>query len=541
MPKHKSYGPVVKGRARCLLDALLRYINHDHDRELTGLIPARLHLRWRSETPELAVEAEMRSLKYLISLMVPNSHLSESQLKEVLKRLQDLEILEDNRVKTQGSSTWIFTLKLWSRDRMENLKRFDQRWDQQCQQLGLRLNLPPATLLPPQIPPPLRALVRDLTAEFVGRQPIFAIIDRFLQEQACGYLWLQSDPGAGKTTCLAHYVQQTGCAAYLHWQAMGEPQVETVIDDLCDQLTRRFLPRSTWQHHPQRLALLLQEIASRGAGDRPGPVVIVIDCADQIESLSAYLPASLPEGVFLLLSRYRNSTLPPLLSPQHTLDLDRQDPGQDQALRDYVRRSLAQQPRSVGDLEWLSSSDQRFVEELVRRSQGNFRYASHVLRRYREIRPRLDPPDLFLPRSLFPYYEHHWRRMGLSISPYPRSQLQISASLVYAQHPISCLEIAAQTQVDPITVQSVLESWGTYLRVHDQGEEIRYALFHPSFQVFLRRKPILQLLQKLTPSPLQQNSTTLDPIRGVWIRESFTLLMILFKARDQVVNGLSGA
>jgi hypothetical protein len=38
-------------------------------------------------------------------------------IKEALQRLKDwLEILEDNRTKTQGCEDWHFTLKLWSKD-----------------------------------------------------------------------------------------------------------------------------------------------------------------------------------------------------------------------------------------------------------------------------------------------------------------------------------------------------------------------------------------------------------------------------------------
>ncbi|WP_369076433.1 hypothetical protein [Coleofasciculus sp. LEGE 07081] len=34
-------------------------------------------------------------------------------MKEALKQFKVLEILEDNRSQTQGSSNWHFTLKLW--------------------------------------------------------------------------------------------------------------------------------------------------------------------------------------------------------------------------------------------------------------------------------------------------------------------------------------------------------------------------------------------------------------------------------------------
>ncbi|MBD2338875.1 hypothetical protein H6G64_18025 [Calothrix sp. FACHB-156] len=55
--------------------------------------------------------------------------LTKAQIREALNLLKDfVKILEDNRLQTQGSDEWRFTLKLWSRDKEKNLKRFDQVW-----------------------------------------------------------------------------------------------------------------------------------------------------------------------------------------------------------------------------------------------------------------------------------------------------------------------------------------------------------------------------------------------------------------------------
>ncbi|MHC5751291.1 MAG: NB-ARC domain-containing protein, partial [Nostoc sp.] len=50
-------------------------------------------------------------------------------IREALNSLKDfVKILEDNRTQTKGSDEWHFTLKLWSRDKERNLKRFDEVW-----------------------------------------------------------------------------------------------------------------------------------------------------------------------------------------------------------------------------------------------------------------------------------------------------------------------------------------------------------------------------------------------------------------------------
>ncbi|MBD2168106.1 hypothetical protein H6G04_27350 [Calothrix membranacea FACHB-236] len=52
------------------------------------------------------------------------------QIREALNLLKDfLKILEDNRIHTQGSDDWHFSLKLWSRDKEKNLKQFDEVWE----------------------------------------------------------------------------------------------------------------------------------------------------------------------------------------------------------------------------------------------------------------------------------------------------------------------------------------------------------------------------------------------------------------------------
>ncbi|QIR41252.1 hypothetical protein HCG51_05095 [Tolypothrix sp. PCC 7910] len=55
--------------------------------------------------------------------------LTKTQIREALNLLKDfVKILEDNRIQTQGSDEWHFTLKLWSKDKEKNLKRFDKVW-----------------------------------------------------------------------------------------------------------------------------------------------------------------------------------------------------------------------------------------------------------------------------------------------------------------------------------------------------------------------------------------------------------------------------
>jgi HEAT repeat protein len=120
-----NYGPTAQERTKRFLEALLAYAND----ELEGSERLQIEANWQTEN-KLVVRTKVRFLEELTAKYQQNSKLDTEQIKEALKRLKDwLEILEDNRTKTQGSEDWHFTLKLWSKDKQENLKQFEFEWE----------------------------------------------------------------------------------------------------------------------------------------------------------------------------------------------------------------------------------------------------------------------------------------------------------------------------------------------------------------------------------------------------------------------------
>jgi predicted NACHT family NTPase len=120
-----NYGPTVRERTKRLLDALLAYAND----ELENSEYLQIEVNWQTQN-KLVVRTKVRFLEALTAKYQPGSKLNTEQIKEALQRLKDwLEILEDNRTKTQGCEDWHFTLKLWSKDRQENLKRLELEWE----------------------------------------------------------------------------------------------------------------------------------------------------------------------------------------------------------------------------------------------------------------------------------------------------------------------------------------------------------------------------------------------------------------------------
>ncbi|MBX9255518.1 hypothetical protein H1Q63_16520 [Desmonostoc muscorum CCALA 125] len=127
MPR-QTYGPEPKKRVKRLLEALLCFA--DGEFEDCGL---KIKYDWKDEdstNPKLTIQTTLVALEWLTQKDKSAGKLTKAQIREALNLLKDfLNILEDNRVQTKGVDDWHFTLKLWSRDKEKNLKRFDEAWE----------------------------------------------------------------------------------------------------------------------------------------------------------------------------------------------------------------------------------------------------------------------------------------------------------------------------------------------------------------------------------------------------------------------------
>ncbi|MEH2251004.1 NB-ARC domain-containing protein, partial [Nostoc sp.] len=127
MPR-QTYGSEPKKRTYRLLEALLCFA--DGEFEDGGF---KIEYHWKEEdsaNPKLIVQTTLIALESLTQKDKYPGKLTKVQIREALNLLKDfLKILEDNRLQTQGADNWHFTLKLWSKDREKNLKRFDEGWE----------------------------------------------------------------------------------------------------------------------------------------------------------------------------------------------------------------------------------------------------------------------------------------------------------------------------------------------------------------------------------------------------------------------------
>ncbi|MDY6898257.1 MAG: NACHT domain-containing protein, partial [Cyanobacteriota bacterium] len=129
MPNY-SYGEKIKNRVKRLLGALLDYVNYEFEQNL------RIEYKWEPEdSNSLNIKTTLRELLTLIDKDKHDAKLTKTQIDYALKHYlkEYLKILEDNRTKTQGSDEWIFTLKLWGRNKESNLRKFDELWEEKRQ------------------------------------------------------------------------------------------------------------------------------------------------------------------------------------------------------------------------------------------------------------------------------------------------------------------------------------------------------------------------------------------------------------------------
>jgi hypothetical protein len=136
-----TWGPVAKERTSTFLQRWLLHVGTENYADTT--------IKWETVSPEstiLVVESSRNSLLRIADPKATKNH----YFTEIIQRLKELEILEDMRISKQGSRLWTFNLRFWSKDIDENLKQFDQKWEE---------------ISPIPIPPPVQAKTEQIEME----------------------------------------------------------------------------------------------------------------------------------------------------------------------------------------------------------------------------------------------------------------------------------------------------------------------------------------------------------------------------------------
>jgi hypothetical protein len=351
----------------------------------------------------------------------------------------------------------------------------------------------------------LAALLEDKTRDFVGRAYVFDAIGEFLNRNRSGYFVVVADPGLGKSAILAEYLRRTGCIAHFNVRAAGISTAKQFLENVCTQIIVDFglqyasLPADTCQDGVRLSKLLVEAAAKLSAGER---LVIAVDALDEVDLTGhpgganiLYLPKSLPDGVYFLLTR-RDVDLPIVFdTPQALLNLMTHPAQNREDVEFYLRRII---DRS-GVKDWINRqnlSTAVFVTELARLSENNFMYLHYVIPAIEEGNyASLDIRSL--PAGLQGYYEDHWRRMGMAGKPTPRVKIRIVYIMCEVRESVSRAMVAEfatdqDMKIDELSVQEVFDEWKEFIHMQTKSEGPRYSIYHASFRDFLHRKEVVQ-------------------------------------------------
>lgn len=364
--------------------------------------------------------------------------------------------------------------------------------------------------IPPQVPQGIREkihsfdlLIARKTEGFVGRQWLFDAIDGFTQKETRGYVQILGDPGIGKTTLIAELVKRHRHPHHFNIRAEGIQKPDQFLPNLCAQLVARFgLSYSTLPPEVSRDSSFLLNLLEKAAAKlRPSgrKLLLLVDALDESDPTSVtrgsntlYLPADLPDGVFLVVTSRRGG--PPLryTCAEHKIDLQKETENNFADVRLFAQSWLGRDGiQAYVRTQGLKDTD--FVEEIVRLSEGNFMYLHYVLPEiergtYRERRFNT------LPSGLENYYEDHWQRMKEGDeNAWFDYKLPVLVALTIAKEPISLNLIRDFSGVQRDSrVQAVVDEWAPFLQpleMEEEGErEIRWRLYHESFFDFVTRK-----------------------------------------------------
>jgi hypothetical protein len=373
-------------------------------------------------------------------------------------------------------------------------------------------------------------LVNERTRDFVGRDFIFQAIDDALAEQefSSGYIVIRGEPGIGKTTLMGQLIKRRGYVHHFNIAAKNIRSPSVFLSNICAQLIVRYkldhptlLPRAT-----EDSGFLAQLLAEAAKETNNLPVVVLVDALDESEDIGLprganvlYLPQALPAGVFFVVTTRETDTYPFTVDRPKPIYLRKDDPQNKKDVEQYIHNFVEAHRGTMEQriTDW-GVDEEKFVEVITGKSQGNFMYLVYMLADIRDGRLAKDNIDDIqnLPEGLRAYYLSHWEIMrAQDRDRFERIYEPIVCTLAVVREPVTIAQLMEWTQkltdvqLSPIRIKEVIGEWRQFLNESRSGQgEPLYRIYHTSFQDFLRDEV------GLTPYHNTIAQTALDKIPG---------------------------
>jgi len=327
----------------------------------------------------------------------------------------------------------------------------------------------------------------------VGREWVFAELERIADSSRSGYVSLIGGPGVGKSALAAAIASRYDAPAFFFSLRSGRFRPQQCLQHLSAELIERF--DLGYQRIPDRAgetALFLERLLLEACAhtDRVWLVIDAVDEAEPIPGTGAGLPlpTTLPDGAFVVLTHRpgeRNVEVAPGIS-HAVLQLSTEDSRQRADIAAYLRSRLAQDPaleRALAAAQPALASDE-IVERLANASEGNFLYLNYILddlQRGPEQELEFGAP----PQGLESYYDQLWHRQSVVAERDPeawsRRLLPVIERLAVAAEPVTEMWLGDHTSLSRPDVLEALETWRQL--VQRSGD--RWGISHASFAAFL--------------------------------------------------------
>ncbi len=340
------------------------------------------------------------------------------------------------------------------------------------------------------------ALMADKIRGFVGRQFVFDALDEFLRTHDSGYFVIRGVPGIGKSALMARLVNERGYVHHFNIASQNIRSTRVFLENACAQLIARYglkheeLPPRAFDDS----GFLMQCLGEAAANSENHPVVLAIDALDEVDRLglaaavnTLYLPPSLPQGVYVVVTTRPLDDLRLQVARQQALDLEADSEGNLQDISIYIETFTQREAMRERLADWGTSAEQ-FAAGLRKKSQGNFMYLVYVLPAIEQgkfVKGTLDE----LPDGLMAYYQRHWRQMREgNESEFDSVYEPIVCILGVAREPVAVQQIANWTKLSQGQVKTSIRLWREFLEKEQVDGEHRYRIYHASFQDFLKEQ-----------------------------------------------------
>ncbi|WP_306790442.1 NACHT domain protein, partial [Tolypothrix sp. FACHB-123] len=366
-----------------------------------------------------------------------------------------------------------------------------------------KLNSPQQT--PKSYTSEFESLIQEKIRYFCGRKFVFQAFDNFRNQHTKGYFTVIGDAGMGKSAIAAKYVYDNQAICYFNVLQDGRNRPELFLKSIRQQLINHYNLENA--ENDDLSALLVKARSKIPDGEN---LVIVVDALDEVEQEAGgenilYLPKTLPEKVYFLLTRRRYEPSKKRLYTEgvEQVELDLTANQYIEFSRDdiqaYIRFILNHDAEWKDGLrKWMQErniTDETFIEQVAEKSENNFMYLRYVLPAIaRGFYNDLSLKEL--PDGLQQYYQTHWARMEMNEQD-KEIKVIILFILVEIGTPIPCEMIADVAEKDEFEVQDILDDWLEYLKKQKVDGDDCYSIYHASFLDFLQAQRVLQAKRQL--------------------------------------------